>query len=412
MRRIISGLLLVLALSPAVRAAGAPSSSDLLERARALEAGKQYDQAIGVYQEYLTARPGDDEARAALARLLSRQARYEEAVVLYSDILARHPDDSDVQVALARVLSWQGKLREARALYERALERESTNQEARRGLADTLYWAGDYVAALRLYEALYARTMDPEIAARMKAIKAVLAPSLPYRDYLKFGYGHFTYSGSLSDEREWLLEAAKPFGQQTVIARVEVVNRFKKLDAPISVYLHSSLWNGASGYLGIGGTPDADFSPEVYIAGEIFQGLGALYPSLSFAEPSFGFRWMSFPGEKVEIIIPGLTLYFPRDVWLTERAYYVPDAQTITVSSELNWQINPRLRLSGSAAFGRTADRFGALEDLRSTSSRIFRLGLTFPLAARLSAEIRGHYEDRKEFYARRGGTCRLIYHW
>ncbi|MBI2361158.1 MAG: YaiO family outer membrane beta-barrel protein [Deltaproteobacteria bacterium] len=407
---------LILALLAALVTAHAQTVADILARARALEAAKQYEQATVAYREYLAARPEDDEVRAALARLLSWQGHYGEAAALYRDILTRKPLDLDLRVALARVLSWQKRFAEARALYEGVLEQDAKNLEAKRGLADTLYGSGDYAGALRVYEEILATGKDPEVAKRMEAVRAELArassPSLPYRDYFKYGYGHYTYSNGISDERAWLLEAAKSFGSRTVIARIEPLTRFGRHDTLLSAEVDSPLWSRAWGYLAGGATVHPDFSPKVYLGGELFQNLAVLHPALSFLEPSFGFRWLSFRDTKVEVLIPGLVIHLPRDVWLTERLYYVPDTGTVAISSELTWRVHDRLRLFGGATFGHTAERLGARQDFISVTSRAFRAGLTFPIAQRISAETAGYYEDRKTLYIRRGGNFSLIFHW
>ena len=91
---------------------------EILTRARAFEAEKQYDQAVASYRAYLVVRPEDDEVRGSLARLLSWQGAYDEAITLYENILTRHPLDFEVRVALARVQAWHQNFTEARRLYE------------------------------------------------------------------------------------------------------------------------------------------------------------------------------------------------------------------------------------------------------------------------------------------------------
>ena len=152
---------------------------EILTRARAFEAEKQYDQAIASYRAYLVVRPEDDEVRGSLARLLSWQGAYDEAITLYEDILTRHPLDFEVRVALARVQAWHHNFTEARRLYESVLNEDAQNLEARRGLADTLYWSGEYAAALPHYEAVFAATSDPTIAQRLEAVRAELARPTP-----------------------------------------------------------------------------------------------------------------------------------------------------------------------------------------------------------------------------------------
>src|SRR5262245_43465185 len=84
-------LLILLCLGAPLPASGETPGQTLpqevLAQARAFETAKQYDRAIASYRTYLALRPDDDEARGALARVLSWQGHYDEAVALYEDIL-------------------------------------------------------------------------------------------------------------------------------------------------------------------------------------------------------------------------------------------------------------------------------------------------------------------------------------
>lgn len=284
-------------------------------------------------------------------------------LALFADLAAAHTQPVDDALALT--------------LYAENSEENGKNLEAKRGSADS-----------------------PK------------TPSLPYRDYFKYGYAHYTYSNGNPDERAWLLEAAKSLGPRTVIVRIEPLRRFRRHDTLLSAEFYSPLWSRGSGYLAAGGTANPHFSPRAHLGAEVFQNLAVLHPMLSFLEPSFGFRWLSFRDTKVEQLLPGLIIYLPYDVWLTEKVYYVPDTKTTSVSSELNWRIDDRLRLFGGATFGRTAERLGAPQDFTSLTTRTFRGGLTFPVVEWISAEVAGYYEDRKTLYIRRGGNFSLIFHW
>jgi len=406
------------------------SSREVMERGQAFAAARQYDRAVAAYREYLATHPADDEVRGALARVLSWQGDYDGDVSLYEDILTRHPVDLEVRVALGRVKSWQKKFAEARRIYEGVLNEEPQNAEAKRGLADTLYWSGAYAPALGLYEEIFAATADPEVAQRIQAVKSELSeaaarqsprapigeekpgPSLPYRDYFKIGYGHFTYTKNNPDERDWLFEAAKPLGARTLVARVEALDRFGSHDTLLSGELYSPLWEKAWGYLGGALGVDPQFTPRWTLGGEIFQGLGIVYPALSPLEPSFGYRRMSFRGADINLLVPGCTVYFPHDIWLTEKGYLVPDNNSQSLSSALTWRVSDRLQVYASGTFGTVSERILAPQDFTRTDTRVLQGGLTFPLARRLSAEVWGYYEDRHRQYIRRGGSFALLLHW
>lgn len=404
--------------------------TELLTTARSLEAAQQYDQAVATYQAYLTARPEDDAARGALARILSWQGKYDEAIALYEDILTRHPVDLDVRIALARVKSWQKQFTEARTLYERVLDEEPNNLEAKRGRADTFYWSGDYVSALRAYEEIFAAAPEPEVARKIQAVRAELTggaslqspravvgkdttePSLPYRDYVKVGYSYFSYTKNIPDEQNWLFEAARSLGTQTLVGRVEVLDRFRSHDTLVSGELYSPLWKDAWGYVGAAMGIDPQFTPRWTAGGEIFQGLGIVHPTLSFLEPSFGYRHLSFQSLDVNLLTPGITVYFPFNVWLTEKVYYVPENDSHSLSSTLTWRATDRLQMFVSGTFGTAAERLSALQDFTRSDTRVLQGGVTFPLTRRVSAEVWGYYEDRRKQYVRRGGSFALLFHW
>jgi YaiO family outer membrane protein len=408
------------------------SPHELLARARAFEAARRYDQAIIAYRAYLAARPEDDEVRGALARVLSWTEHYDEAAALYQAILSRHPADLDVRTALARVRAQQQQWDEAQRLYEEVLRDAPEHQEAKRGLADTLYWRGDYASALQYYQALYRTNPDPDLARRIQAVKAELtrpppsvrAPigaeiptekpdlSLPYRQYLKLGYSHFFYSRDNPDERDWLFEAAAASGPYTLIGRIEQLDRLGLDDTYLSGELYSPLWKGAWGYLEAGGGIGPEFTPEWRLGAEAFQALGFLHPVLSPVELSFGYRHLHFEASPVDVLVPGLTVYFPHNIWLTEKVYIVPDTDSKTLSSQLTWRATDRLQVFASGAFGTAGERFTAFEDITRVDTISIQAGLNLPLTRRVSLEAVGYYEDRETLYVRSGLSFNLLLHW
>ncbi|WP_447986418.1 tetratricopeptide repeat protein [Nitrospira sp. Nam74] len=396
-----------------------------LAEVRKLEAGKQYGEAIAAYRIYLMQRPDDDEARAALARLLAWEGNHAEAVVMYRDILSRHPADVDVRIALALTLSWQRRFEEARQLYEGVLHDDPENREAKKGLADITFWQGNRIKALELYESLYAETADPDVARQIKAVKEELVASprapvgekvgrlrLPYRDYAKIGYGHYSYTKGIPDERDVLVEAGTSIGNKTLIARVEALNRFGFHDTPVSAEFYSALWSRAWGYIGAQATANPNFAPNYSAVGEVAQGLGAVHSALSWLELSFGYRHLLFKKDNIDLLLPSLTVYFPYNIWLTEKVYFVPDTGSITLASQLTWRPQDRLQFFASGSFGTSGERIVATQDFTRVQSRTIQGGVTFPLTSRLSAEASGYYEDRGILYVRRGGMINLIVHW
>ena len=415
-------------INPSSIALPAPPDQDRPERiaqAQVFEQTGSYKEAIAIYQMLLAAYPADDEIRGHLARVLARNGQHEQAEVLYRDILTRHPADLDVQTNLARTLSWHKQYDAAIQHYRDVLHQDKTNRDALQGLADTLFWSGATREAGEYYTQLYQLTGDEAVAARLRDVTALLDTSpqaplgqrdstirLPFRDYVKAGYGEFSYSRGIRNERDVLIEVSKSIGAQTVIARVEPINRFGFHDTILSTEAYSPLWHRAWGYVAAQGTINPDFSPQYSFVGDASQGLGILHPLLSMFEASFGYRYLSYKTENIHLLSPGFTIFLPFNLWLTEKLYYVPETGAITLSSRLTWRPTNRFQIFASGSFGTSGERIVATQDVTRVSSHTIQGGLVLPLADRVSLEITGHYEDRGVLYLRRGGSFSIIYHW
>lgn len=397
----------------------------LLEEGRNLTAARRYPEAVARYREALARQPDNDEIRTTLAQVLAWDGKQGESTALYREVLERHPQDQESRIALARVLSWQKQFDAAHAAYEEVLRADPTSLDARRGLAEVAHWQGNRVDALARYQALADETHDPDIERQLQAVKSELLVSpraivgqglaglrLPYRDYAKLGYGHYSYTRNQPDERDLLFEVAKPLGDQTLVLRVEPINRFGLHDTPVSTEFYSPLWQRAWGYVAAQGTLNPQFTPNYSVAGELAQGLGGLHAALAPVEVSFGYRRLSYKNDGINLLLPGVTFYLPFNLWLTEKFYYLPSSGAITLSSQLTWRPTDRLQFFASGSFGTSGERIVAEQDFTRVSSRTLQWGATFPLSERFSAEVAGYYEDRGFLYVRRGGALNVIYHW
>ena len=400
-------------------------ATQILESGHQREEARQYGDAAALYRAGIQRYPENDEVRSALARVLSWQGAHAEATALYREVLARRPTDQDIRVALARVLSWQKQFSEAQALYEQVVREEPRHREARRGLAELAHWQGNRTEALARYEALVAETHDPDIEQQLRNVQSELLVSpraavgqgltglrLPYRDYAKLGYGHYSYTKGIPDERDLLFEVAKPIGDQTLVVRAEPINRFGSHDTPLSAELYSPLWKRAWGYVAAQGTINPHFAPNYSFVGEMAQGLGGVHAALAPFEVSFGYRRLNYKHDDIDLLMPGLTIFLPFNLWLTEKVYLIPNTGAITLSSQLTWRPTERVQVFASGSFGSSGERIVAAQDFTRVQSRTLQGGVTFPVNDRFSVEASGYYEDRGFLYVRRGGNLSLIYHW
>lgn len=405
---------------------------DLRVRARAAEQARQYEQVVTLYRQYLSLKPHDDEARTALALALAYNKQFAEAVVVYKDILTRYPRDLDVQLALARVYAWQKQYAEAQTLYEHVLRESPNYTDAKHGLADTLFWNGEDAAALRLYEEVYAVAPTNELAQRITLIKNRIAQPIPpvqeiaqemrrrgneeesrsSRDYVSIGYSHFRYSNTIPVEQTWQFTAVKHMWDRTFVGQVDSIDRFGKHDNVFSGEVYSSLWRKSWGNLAFSFSPTPKFSSRWTFGGAVYQGLGTVHPLLSRLELSCGYRHMSFVKSEVDLLSPGITIYLPYNMWLTEQGYMVPESGSRSLSSRLDWEPAERWHAFVSGSFGQSVEQPTAAQDVTEVNTLSLAGGVEFPLTQRISAEISYHYEDRAKYYRRDGGAIKLTYSW
>lgn len=99
----LRALLLILALAPGVRAAGAAGEEVIME-----------------LRSRHAAVPGDAETTHALARALAGAGEYAEAEALYAELVQTWPDNADYLLGLGQVLLWSGRATAAIPRLEQA----------------------------------------------------------------------------------------------------------------------------------------------------------------------------------------------------------------------------------------------------------------------------------------------------
>lgn len=150
------------------------------ELARVLSYVKRYDAAIAEYEKVLKEKPGLEEARIEMAKvlfwkgeqkaaarileqvppkditgdtqvlmadLLVAQKDYAKAEPLYRSYLDNHPQDQTVRLKLADMLSWQEKYDASLAEYRKILKAKPDDIQVRRRYAFVLIWAGKHAEA-------------------------------------------------------------------------------------------------------------------------------------------------------------------------------------------------------------------------------------------------------------------------
>lgn len=95
------------------------AQGDELAEARRLALERKYSEALATIERVMESEPGNVEARAEHARVLSWAGRYDQALREYGAVLAVDPGNKEAAIGRARVLYWSGRLDQAAASLRR-----------------------------------------------------------------------------------------------------------------------------------------------------------------------------------------------------------------------------------------------------------------------------------------------------
>jgi tetratricopeptide (TPR) repeat protein len=133
------------------------------------------DQAEQYYHQAIDHNPNHVEAYRGLAVLLKEQNRSQDAFKLLEGWTDRSPTLAAAKVELARLYDEAGNKDAAKAHLLEALERDPYNARALAAMGKIHEEMGDYSQALADYSrSLYQNQVQPEVAARVAALKAAL----------------------------------------------------------------------------------------------------------------------------------------------------------------------------------------------------------------------------------------------
>ena len=302
------------------------------------------------------------------AAVAARQAgRAAEAKRLLEAWLAAHPGDADAQLQLAYAELALGHVDAAQAGFEAVLQQAPDYADAREGLA--------------------------AVAARRAAVHNT-------------DRGYFALEGALSDltggARDWTEVAADlqvPAGERaTVGARAAYYHRFGlddvELVARVGLHPSDNVWLRAHA----GGTPNADFRPEIELGGGIDVRLSQGNATVLTLDGAY----QRFPLQDVVTINPGLVQYLAGGKgWITLRGIgTVADGGPLEVGGLLRGDYVPAAgwRVFGGVSNGPDTD-LGVVTRVTGLFGGVEApLGNRFGVTGSLSREWRDGGFDRTEF--------------
>jgi YaiO family outer membrane protein len=247
-----------------------------------------------------------------------------EAVERLRRTLASEPDNADAHLQLGLAFLALGRLDEAESSLRRTLEIAPDYADARIGLARLYQRRGHADAALAELDRV-SRPNDEadELAARLRS--AAAAPT-PFRWRLDLDGSY----AALENGEDWqgldiaLRHQATP--ATTIGVALEGARRFDRTDVYGEARMDHRLTDGASVYVLLGGTPDADFRPEWQVGAggalRVTEGGSATVLRLDA-------RHAEYRAGDVQTLTPGVEQYLLGGrAWLTGQWINVFDGQT------------------------------------------------------------------------------------
>jgi tetratricopeptide (TPR) repeat protein len=147
----------------------------VVARAQLLGSLERYDEALAEFDRAVTYRPEDESMALGRAELLLRMGRLDDAIDAYRDAVRRWPDSAMSLNALGYTLADRtDEYREAEKLIRKALKYDPESPAIIDSLGWVLYKRGKYAKALEQLEIAYEEFPDPEVAAHLVEVLAVM----------------------------------------------------------------------------------------------------------------------------------------------------------------------------------------------------------------------------------------------
>jgi YaiO family outer membrane protein len=337
-------------------------------------------QAPDLYEQGVAARHSGDHARA---------------IDLLGRAVAADPANADAHLQLGLALMAAGRLGEAERSLRRTLELAPDYDDARIALVRLEQRRGNRTGALAELERV--NPANPE-ASELRSTLASAGEASPYRSQLNVDGSVSALDRGRPDWRELSVQLRHQASEATAVsALVEYSRRFRLDDTYGELRLDRRLSPGASLYLGLGATPNADFRPKWQLSA---GGAVRLAPGPNATVFTLDGRQARYRSGDIQTLNPGIEQSLAGGrFWLTGRLINIFDE---TGDHHLGWlargdvQASPRLRL------------FAGLSDAPDTSEGVvvdtFSLfgGLSLDLSERTTLRLSTAREERE------GGSDRV----
>lgn len=357
-----------------------------------------------ILTELLQLRPNHLEARLLLSRLLAWEGRYDESIRQYDTLLTLNPANLDARFGKAQVLAWSQKYEQAKEIVSSLLKEQPASRDYRALLARILLWKGEYPKAAEAYAAL-SREDGNDLEALRGAARATMqmknfgeaqgwysrvTEMVPNDPEARAALQRIAYQSVLEVQlggvQEWFRGTSKE------VHRIYYAESYLEIDESLKPYIHvghvskfssSSFRFGGGVYYEVSRgsqlfgqvllAPGAKVVPRTDVIAELDQALITPFEAVA------SYRYLGFSDVNVNVFSAGVTWYISGNFWMTPRIYLSSSSDKSRSESylaTLHYQVTPSARLRLALFNGSETFRATTLNEIRSTRSSGFSVGL------------------------------------
>lgn len=296
--------LMIIVMPAASRGQGLPvpqlNLDDLFFQAQDLAFEQEGAAARELCLQILEINPDYHDASILMARTLSWEERYDEAKEILKGVLDKEPANKSALLAMTDNLAWAGQYQEAIEYFDKVIITDPNNPDLLFRKAQMLNELGEYQPTVILLNQIL--DIDPTHREAKMLLSTIEVGRL--RNFVGVGYrgDYFEMANS------WHLFYAE-YGRRTqalgtVIARVNVANRYEMTGTQFEVDAYPTLGSGTYLYLNAGYSPHEKLFPIFRAGLELFQKLPRAW------EASAGFRLLNFEENDLFIVTGSLSKYY------------------------------------------------------------------------------------------------------
>lgn len=134
------------------------AQSSPIDTAQPLVAAKHYNEAVAIYENWLTTYPNDANIWRELGIVQSWNGQALKSIEALKKSLELDPGNLDTKRSLGYAYAWRGDYGHARELFESILDESTNDEEAQKGLAYLALWSGNHGLATQQFSALARRS--------------------------------------------------------------------------------------------------------------------------------------------------------------------------------------------------------------------------------------------------------------